>query len=99
MILRTKLSGAVVGLRVYTNSKRDEVIRYRLTENEREESLCSRVFRSISRALSSVSFKVSLNAAIEALRFSSLTLTDTGANRVCCKEESSKKKKYLAPPP
>lgn len=64
MILKTKLSGAVVGLRVYIVPKKEEVIRYRLTENQREESLYSRVFLSISRALSAVTFKVSLNAAI-----------------------------------
>ena len=39
---QNQLSGAVVGLRVYIAPKR-EVMRYRLTENQREESLCSRV--------------------------------------------------------
>ena len=43
-ILKTKLSGAVVGRRVYIAPKREEVIQYRLTENQRErKSLLTRV--------------------------------------------------------
>ena len=64
IILRTRLSGGVSGLRLKTDPKTEDVIRYRRAENHSEECLCSRVLLSISWILSRLTFNVSLKATI-----------------------------------
>ncbi len=61
---KTKLSGGVLPLRAITEPKKDAVIRYRRTENHKEEFLWSRVSLSISRDFSSVSSRVFLKEEI-----------------------------------
>ena len=68
MIRKTKLSGRVSGLRDRTEPNKEAVILYLLTENHSGDILCSRVFLSISRALSAVTSSDFLKADTVSLR-------------------------------